>query len=335
MPYFSFVSGQVRAQESRLLNQAQIDRMVGAETPEEAFRVLVESNYAEFIDEETTVKDFYTIIRQGLFETKDLLMKGSENDEGLRFLWLQFDINNIKRALKAKILEGKTGIETFSENEGYSNLAMLSQKELEEVVFGGHTHRRIPFTIYAVVEQAENIYKEADNFLAVEFALDKAMGEFFMDLRNERVKDHFLQKLVRHWIDRVNFRNLSRCVLIRGTEVPKETWITGGNVAYYAVERVHSADELSKYMLRTKFNKAAEQIDKDDPVGSIYAIERELDRYYYDFLKWESLGSGPGLAVLINYFERRMRNAQVLKLIMYGKFNGLTSEQIYDLLERL
>lgn len=335
MPYFSFVSGQVRAQESRLLSQAQIDRMVGAENSDEAFRVLVESNYAELIDEETTVKDFYKIISQGLYETKDLLMKGSENDMGLRFLWVQFDVNNLKRALKAKILEGQTGIADFSDEAGYSKLGMLNQQELERVVFEGETHRRIPFMIYAVVENAEAIYKETGNFVQVEYAIDKAMGEFFMDLRDERVQDPFLKKLVRHWIDRINFRNLSRSILIRGTEVPKETWLNGGNVAYYAVEKVHNADDLAKYMFRTKFSKASDHIDGDDPVGSIYAIEKELDSYYYDFLKWEALGSGPGLAVLINYFEQRMRNAQILKLIMYGKFNALSADQIYDLIERL
>lgn len=333
MPYFSFVSGQVRAQESRLLSSAQIDRMVGAKTLEDAFRVLVESNYAEFIDEQTTVQDFYSIIRQGLMETKDLLMKGSENDLGLRFLWIQFDVNNLKRALKARVIDGASGIEDFSDKAGYSNLAMLSQAELEALVFQRQNHRRIPFVIHSVVERAEAIYEQHDkNFLFVEYALDKAMSEFFMDLRNERAPSSFLQKLVRHWIDRINFRNLARSILIRKEVLPYEAWLEGGNIAFYAVEKIKTPLELAKYAERTKFQMVAAEIKEDDPVGSVKAIERELDRFYYDFLKWESIGEGPCLAVLINYFEQRMRNAQILRLIMYGKFNGLEEDTIYKLL---
>ncbi len=336
MPYFSFVSGQVRAQESRLLSTSQVDRMVGAKSVEEAFRVLVESNYAEFIDEQANVNDFYSIIRQGLFETKELLMKGSENDFGLRFLWIQFDVNNLKRALKARIIDGESSITEFSDRMGYSNLAMLSQAELEALVFQHQNHRRIPFVIHSVVERAEAIYEENDkNFLYVEYALDKAMAEFFMSLRNERAPSPFLQKLVRHWIDRINFRNLSRSILIRKDSVPYEAWLEGGNIAFYAVAKIKSAAELAKYAERTKFQMVASEIKEDDPVGSIKAIERELDRYYYDFLKWESIGEGPCLAVLINYFEQRMKNAQTLRLIMYGKFNGLEKETIYKLLSEI
>jgi len=337
MTDYSFITGQIRAQESKLLTQAQIDRMVGADSADEAFAVLVESNYAEYISEGTTVKDFHTIIEQGLYETKEMILKGTENEQGLWFLWLPYDVNNLKRALKARMLEGKTQLEDFTEDNGYSRLGLVDQKEIEDLVFRNGSHRRIPFVIHSAVQKAEKIYSEKKDFVFVEYALDKALGKFFMDLRNNRVKQDnvFIKRLVRHWIDGINVKSLARGLIIRNEMPPEESWLTGGNVAYFDASKIKDATGLMQYLARTKYGKFLEEVNLSDGQELCYKIEKATDQYLLEYLRWENLGASPSLVVPISYFERRIHNSQVIKLIMYAKMNGLDTEKIYQQLEHL
>lgn len=337
MTDYSFITGQIRAQESKLLTQAQIDRMVGAGSADEAFGVLVESNYAEYIDESTTVKDFHQILEQGLFETKEMILKGTNNEQGLWFLWLQYDINNLKRALKAKLLEGATELTNFTDGNGYSRLGMIDQREIEEVVFRSAAHRRIPFVIHAAVQNAEKIMNDKGDFVFVEYALDKALGKFFMDLRNNRIKDNtvFVKRLVRHWVDGINVKSLTRGLVIREEMPPEESWLVGGNVAYFDAQKIKDTAGLVQYLSRTKYSKYLEEVDASDAEGLLYKIEKATDQYLLEYLRWENLGASPGLVIPISYFERRLHNSKVIKLIMYAKMNGLSTEKIYEQLEHL
>ena len=63
---FLFLCGRIRALESKLLTHAQIDRMIGANSPEDAFRVLTELQYAEEFVEATRPQDYFQIIKKGL-----------------------------------------------------------------------------------------------------------------------------------------------------------------------------------------------------------------------------------------------------------------------------
>jgi len=337
MTDYSFISGQIRAQESKLLSQAQIDRMVGAETADEAFGVMVESNYAEYIDESTTVKDFHQIIEQGLFETKEMILKGTNNDQGLWFLWLQYDVNNIKRALKAKLLEGADMLENFTDDNGYSRLGMIDESEINDVVFRGESHRRLPFVIHQAVRNAEKTYNDKQDFVYVEYAIDKALGSFFMDLRDNRIKQDnvFIKRLVRHWVDGINIKNLSRSLIIREELPVEESWLTGGNTAYSDAVKIKEIGQLMPYLSRTKYAKYLSEVSESDSVELLYQIERATDKYFLEYLRWENLGASPSLVIPISYFERRLHNSRVLKLIMYAKMSGLDSDTIYQQLEHI
>lgn len=330
----SFVSGQVRALEAKLLQPNQLDRMVGAPNFDAAFSVFLELQYAEYIDQDTKATEFESIIETGLYETKELLQKGAgqyeaqEQHQPLNFLWLPHDVNNLKRALKLKLVEGATELLSFTPQNGFSQLGIQNKHGIEEAVFRNHAPIGLPLVIFTVVQKAEQIYREADEFLQVEYALDKALGEFFFDLR-ERVGTTFFKKLVRHWADITNFRHAARSLLMRGAIVPKETWVSGGNIAYYDIEKCKTLEELMSYTQRTKFAPVVSLISDNDPTESMYAIERYLDHFYMDYLKWEALGASERLSVLIHYFERRVRNAQMLKFVMYGKFHGLDADTIY------
>ncbi len=333
MTNLSFVVGRVSAQEAKLLVQSQLDRMIGAKNSEEAFKILLELQYSELIDEEVEVKDFYNIIRQGLFETKSMILDGVGDSEIFNFYWAQFDVNNIKKALKLKLIEGETEIKDFTEEAGFSSLGSLHQDDLETVIFKEHEVENLDKKIMKVVKASDEIFK-AGSFLDVELALDKALAKYIKSLKKKTL-DPFFHKLVDLWIQGVNIRNLSRSVLVRKTSVDSRNWIESEDNTFYSVKNIKSVEDLSSYLSTKGLSELAMKLDEKDIAKSMYAVEKALSQEHENFIKWEAVGGSSDVASLMGYFEKRMSNAQKLKLVMYCKFNDFKSEKIYELLEQL
>ncbi len=88
MANFLFLNGRIRALESKLLDVGRLERMVGAKTPDDAFRVLVELQYADYFDEKTKASDFDNIMHRGLLETKEMIVESTNDFVGFKFCGL-------------------------------------------------------------------------------------------------------------------------------------------------------------------------------------------------------------------------------------------------------
>ena len=136
MSDLTFISGQLSALQSKLLSQEQIDRMVGAKDAEGAFDIMSEFSYSEYLMKDTKVKDFYSVLNRGLLDTKNLIDKHLACDNRKTFLWARFDLNNIRRLLKRKLVEGKTEqSDIFHIKDGFSHLGNISDQKLLAIIF--------------------------------------------------------------------------------------------------------------------------------------------------------------------------------------------------------
>ncbi len=331
---YSFISGQIRAQESKLLNVNRLDRMIGANTPEDAFRVLSELQYSEFLDENASAQSFDSIISYGLVETKEMIEKGVEENSGLLFIWLRFDINNFKRALKRKLLEGKTSLGEFTQENGYSSLGTIGEEGVEKIVFKGQLLEGIDEEFLEVVSRAQEILDKNNNeFRFVEYALDQV---YFQVLNSFSKKSYstFLKDLFSYMAQSTNFRNLARSVFILEEKIPKETWIPFGKLSYLDVEKTENFSDFIKVTERTNFSGVAEDLSESNGVENLVIIEKYLDKCYQNFLDESVLGEIASIQIPFVYFEKRLQNSRLLKFVMFAKFNGLSSKEIYKTLEK-
>ncbi len=329
MTNFLFVNGQIRALESKLLNVQRLDRMVGASTPQDAFRVLVELQYAEYVDDTVTAQDFAKIVEKGLLETKELIIKGTNNNQGLQFLWAKFDLNNLKRAYKIKFLEEKNELGEFTEENGFSQLGNLSPEELKNLVFNEKIPENLPKEYLEVIENIgdSEINKE---FRLIEFALDKA---YFAYLKKVAKKSgsSFLKNLWKLLVDTTNLRSLARSILVLEEPLKKEAFIEGGEIEWIDTEAVKNIE----FIYKTSFRRALDGIsDNDANEEKLVKLEKNLGMAYNRFLGDASQGEISSIQVPLAYFERRLQNANMIKLIMFAKFHGLDSEQIYQILKQ-
>ena len=333
MKSFLFLNGQVRALQSKLLTVSQLDRMIGAHSPEDAFRVLVELQYAEYFDDSTTPSDFLKIIERGLLETKELILKGSGNDPAFEFIWKSFDLNNLKRALKRRLIEEKSDLGEFTEENGFSDLGTLKEEDLQRVVFDEKEAENLPEEYSTVLREAAEIFKKSESFREVEFAFDRAHFDFLARVAQEE-NSSFLRDLLGFLADSTNVRSLARSVLVINEKLPKAGFVPHGTFTFELIQDIENFAGLMDFIRRTRFATLYSGVDESfSPEEKLLSLERKLDRAYQDFLHESQSGEISSIQVPLMYFERRLQNARLLKFIMFAKFYGLDPETIYKTLE--
>ncbi len=191
MANFLFLNGRIRALESKLLDVGRLERMVGAKTPDDAFRVLVELQYADYFDEKTKASDFDNIMHRGLLETKEMIVESTNDFVGFKFLWSRFDVNNFKRAAKLKLLDGATSIEDFSDENGFSDLVDFSKEAVEKAVFKNEFSKGISAIFVKALEQIDSVYEETGDFREVEFVLDRAFFDYLNKVKSKTMSSYF------------------------------------------------------------------------------------------------------------------------------------------------
>ncbi len=331
---YLFISGQVQAQESRLLNVNRLDRMIGATSPEAAFRVMSELQYAEYLDEKTSAKNFDAVITQGLLETKAMLINGTENSPGLSFCWLQFDLNNLKRALKRKFIEDKKDIGDFTEANGFSDLGRWDAETLQSIVFDQKPIGGIEPAFFEVIDKAEDILAKHDkSFRFIEYALDQAYFKVLSDIRDGWY-EYFLSDLLALRADQTNFRNLARSVLVLKEKVLPEAWIPFGNFSYQEAASIETVEDFVAWSGKSTFGDMVKNMKEEANSENLLIIEKNLDKAYQQFLDASVMGEVTSIKIPFVYFEKRLQNARLLKFIMFAKFHGLSPEEIYKTLEK-
>lgn len=332
---FLFLSGQIRALQSKLLTLPQMDRMIGARTPEEAFRVLVELQYAQYFDESTRPEDFHRVIRQGILETKQLIQKGTDNDPAFEFVWRELDLNSLKRALKIRLVENGTEIKDFTEENGFSDYGDLTKEQVEAIVFRGEQLDQIPHEYGRAIAKAIAYFEEHADFQQVEFLLDRAHFDFLDRIARKSPHD-FLRNLLAFQADVTNIRSAARLILLYETALPAEGFLPYGTFDFSLFKEAKTREALLAALKKTRFEPMLQTLKAETaPEQLLVQIGRALDERFQAFLSDAESGEIGSIQIPLVYLERRLQNARRLKFIMFAKFYGLDPEKIYEVLPTL
>ncbi len=330
---FLFLCGRIRALEAKLLSHAQIDRMIGAKTPEDAFRVLTELQYAEEFDEATRPKDFFKIIRKGLLETKTMITSGTENDPAFEFVWKEYDLSNLKRALKLKLLDGANEFGTFSESDGFAFLGSLNAQEIEAAIFHGET-KALPREYRAALIEAEAHFAETKSFRDIEFILDRAHFDFLKRVAGSH-RMPILKELLELRADGTNLRSAARCIFIWKESLPEGALLPHGILDTEMLMAIESLDDLKKAFKAHPFFERFEKLfTKDiDPTELLIQLERQINNATIEWLSERESGDIGSIIVPMTYLQKRIRNASRLRFVMAAKFYNIEPEKIYETLK--
>jgi vacuolar-type H+-ATPase subunit C/Vma6 len=318
-----YSAGRIKALETTLLSDTSVERMLGAKSMEEFFKVLQDTFLSEYIPDpqKTTLS---RALRKCMTRTKEFLAEIAPEPELLDVLWIRYDFYNLKTIYKGiraglddeAILErcykmGKYDIEKLLEWVRSEDLSLLPQ-EMQEA--------------YRAAEESKQVYE-----------IDRAMNLGYFTMLNRIRKElgnAFIDEYVTLVVDFFNIRTRLRIINLDGLGIADvgDFFVFGGSISRSSLETKENIFQaLSRFGEEVYWKESWEEYLKK---GHYTMLEREMDNYLVKYIKEKSVHVF-SVETLFAFFVARKNNTELVKTIAIGKKSGVSEGELRKMLRRL
>ena len=333
---YAFIVAVIRSSESKMLNVGEIERMLGAKDAQEAYRVLNDLDYAKFLGDVERVEDFQIVINAGLIETKEMLLKNAPYPELLDLLWLRYDFANLKAFIKMKVqAKDFDEVKAMFLPYGKYSLEELKKFFIAEVGFNLQTKKKktlLDKKIEEAIQEALKIYTETQNPILIDAVVDKIYYQYLLKILPE-IRNRFVNEYYHLEIDLKNLRMYLRVIALEQMELFTQLYLEGGSLA--REKFTGNLEEFSKNLKGTiYFDLVKKAIENFVETKSFFEFEKETDAMLLDYMlkaRYLTFGIEP----LFAFFWIKENNAQIIRMIMVNKLNGIPSSEIRKKLRKL
>lgn len=326
---FAQAISRIRVLETRLLDKSKIDKMIEANSYDESFKVLLDSEYIGAIESVDNNEDYEKILNYELSRVYSELYKMSPKCELVDLMSIKYDYHNIKVLLKGMFL--KKDLSNILLNIGNLDIKSL-RSAIESNDFSDYSKiRRL-----AIEQSIEDFNAEKDP-QRIDIILDKYMFEEML-LIAKSLEYNFITKYVKTLIDLNNIKILLR-VKKQGKSIEflKFVMIDGGTIDTLKFLDLFKAEaeNLADILRYTDyFNGLVLGIEDYTKNESINLLEKVIDNYIMDMMKNAKMVPF-GMESIIAYIYAKETEAQIIRIILVGKqndiANGVIMERLRDI----
>ena len=319
---YNYAVGRIRALEPKLLGKDKIDRMVGADTPQDVLKILSETDYAMVVSE--SPYEYEDMLSGELKAVYNLIQTISPDPALTDLFFINQDIHNIKVILKAHYLG-------MDKPEPLVGGWTISVDELIKAI-EGQDYKDLPGYIKQALETLDNIMSIRVDPQKIDTVLDRAMYDHIFDICGKR-KDKFVLNYFKKKVDIINIKTLLRVKRIDGgIEFLTPLLIQEGTLdkKFFAEAVDQPFEWLMTEMKNSEYSSiiipGVEQLIKH---GSLTLYERLADNYLMDYIKtkkWESFGIAP----IVAYILAKQNEIDLIRIIMVGKINNIPADKISE-----
>lgn len=336
---YTYSVGRIRALENLLLKDNEVERMMLGESPEDAFKILNELDFADNKAGIKSASDFQKVLDSGLKDIKDLYEKILPNKKALDFIFLEYDFHNIKTLLKAK-LSGKSfeEVEALISDLGIIKIEALKTFIIEEKDAEFGLPKKAGEYLKKKIRKTEFLFKkENKNPEVIDLYLDQKLMKILFGIAQD-LKSDFLIEYIRRFVDLNNIKLLFR-MKHQGKEIHlfEIAFIWNGTIPYSKLQAAYK-EPLEKFPDIMKSSPYAKIVSTGYQhyieENSFIYLEREIENYLVDYIrraKQTAFGAEPVVA----YFLANKNNALVIRMIMVNKLNGIPAEEIQKRIRKL
>ncbi len=317
---YLFISGRIRALEGKLLTRDRMERMLEAQTPMDAAKVLVECGYSELEEVTPTGIDrMLTEQRQRAFHD---LYHDAPDSNIVDVFRIKYDYHNAKVLLKAEAL----GIEA---DRLLTDAGLVPAEKLKEAVraseFMGIPGKLAP----AIVEAREVLGSTRDPQLS-DFVLDRAYFQDMFDMA-KKSESAFLAGYVRINIDAVNLKSLVRTLRMgKDTDFLRTVLFPGGGIdVNRIVNMLGAGTQITDLYATSDLKDAAEAGMAAAQGGALTRFEKLCDdaiMAYVRNAKYVAFGEAPVVAYLV----AKETELVAARIILTGRMAGLSADIIRE-----
>ena len=317
---YGYAIGVIRALETKLLSSMQYNRMMDSNNAKDAYTILNDTDFSDFLVDHPSVYDFEKVLEKSLISTKNFLIKITPNNYVLDGMWKWYDIYNLKTVLKGFLYQS----ELNSLKDYLSPLGTIDNQKIINFVFKNQKISELEHFL-EVKTQAEKIYEEKKDFRFIDFTFDKFLFDFMLQwihkIKLLREWDFPMLKFIKKKIDITNLQNS-----LRLTEQDKEIFaefifIPGGNLEIEDFLSEKNKKEMLTSMLKPSIiNDFFENKD-------YRLLKKQLDDVLIDLMhNTRYISEGP--IPVIGYWWARRNASDIIRSILVGKINNVHQEKI-------
>lgn len=316
---YVYAGTRAYALTNTLLNENQLERLLGAKSVDEAHQVLQDTFLASYLARHEK-SHLSRAIDDSIRDAKHLLNLIAPEPELLDILWVRYDFFNIRTIIKGQ-------------RKG------LDESELLTMLYGSGTldHHTL---VKAILEDKPDklgvrfasAVREAVNTThsyEVDFVTE---AHYFEAIRSivEAAKDTFVKEYVQMLIDMFNVRSRLRAsTLPEGSKAP---FVAGGTITQERLANEETAlESLYRYGGEATWGEAVQSYRK---TGTHALIDKVAQEYQLQFLKKSSMNLFSP-APLFAYFTALKNNAQIIRAIIVAKEASIPEQELRFILRRL
>lgn len=310
--------------ETRLLDKAKIERMIDADSADEALKILGETEYSNVMANVKRTTDYEEILTSELKRVYDLVKELCPVKDVVRLMSIKYDYHNLKVLLKGKFL-GK---------DLSHMLIHLGDLELNEVKrkIDSENYKELDSKLERAVLEAVAEFEITKDPQKIDIIIDNYMFKEMVELKNE-LNYGFTDKLVKAIIDSTNVRTLLRIKKQnKGREFALEVLAPGGAIdPSTLVSLINESPEniISKLNSTIYSDMIKEGIEAYINTDSVNLLEKLSDNYIMALMKDSKLVTfGPER--ILAYIYAKETEIKIIRIIMVGKLNNIAEEVIKE-----
>ncbi|MEA3304523.1 MAG: V-type ATPase subunit [Patescibacteria group bacterium] len=319
-----FAVGNIRVKETQLINQNIIDRMIGADSIDTAYKILAEMDYSHHMNDVENASDFQQVLDATMKDLKDELQSILTEQEYSVLLWKKYDYHNLKLALKTQLC-GAENSESF-----YSNLGIWTSDEVARIATDPAGQSA---SLSDAVLKAKELYTQTSNPIFIDVLLDVGYLKE-LQLIASQSNNEFVSAIIRIVTDQYNILSFLRLRELGKTEssLVRQVFVNGGSADASAfVSSLHkSFDHFVRTCISGSYSsKIKDVLAEYTKESNLFAVElglQELLVSHINSSKTIALGIEPVLAFWIG----KENNIKILRFILTAKQAGISKETIRE-----
>lgn len=314
----------VRVHENNLLNQSDYDRMLSAQTYEDAVRVLTETSYRDGVDSAVNTKEYDDMLMTNLKETYRWVLNQSPNQLLSELMTLGYAYHNIKVLFKEE-LTGKDFDKTLIE------IGLYPIFEFRRAVSQGQSDV-LPELYIQNINNLRNEFAETPRLNDIDIFVDRAYVHHLKRL-SEQIDDVDVTRYIEKLIDNTNMSIFFRALAgNRGMTHLQATITDEGAIStafFVEVAQGGMENAIRVFSESPDYRDIIAQAIDEEGHFSLRRLEQAIDNATETYLaqaKFHVFGPLPVLA-FISAKEIEVKN---IRLVLTGKINNIESDIVRD-----
>ena len=318
---FAHICGRIRALEANPFNKDYADRMISAKNADEAFQILNETNFSDWMKESIKSEDFEKVIDYSMMQTKNFLVNTAPENWIVNIIWAWYDYYNIKTAIKANLIW-----------ENFENISWkltpywnIEFKKIKDAIFEWSS-----FEIERLNDlknETFQSYEKNKNLQLIDIICDKHMYEYFI-WKSKKLWSKLLTIFYKKKIDITNIISYLRTFKTKYKEEFFIKWWTLDKSVLIKWQE----DEINQ-MINSKI-LSYESIDNIFTKEWYMHLSSIFEAQLSDLLN-STKQIVYSKEVVFAYFWRRMKESIAVRVVMVWKINSLPEEKIRNTVNKI